>query len=98
MSNRKKYISFFFLTAFIFIKTVGLHAFIHSEDDFNNTECDICEFVITSNNSPYIASEQFSFEKPVQHNFDKQFFDEYSFQFTQNQLDTTLFCRPPPLV
>jgi hypothetical protein len=98
MHKKEQYISIFFLAFFIFIKTAGLHTILHSNDDLDSKECEICEFVDTSNNSPHVANEQISFEPYIQHNYNNKVFYKYTFQFVQNQIDTSLFSRPPPLV
>lgn len=98
MHKKEQYISIFFLAFFIFIKTAGLHTALHSNDDLNSNECEICEFVDTSNDSSHIASEQVSFESLIQHNYNKNVFYKYTFHFTHNQVDTSLFSRPPPAV
>jgi hypothetical protein len=98
MHKKEKYISILFLAFFIFIKTAGLHTVFHSNDDLNTNECEICEFFDTSNNSPYLASEEISLASTVQHNYNNKVFYKYTFQFAPNQIDTSLFSRPPPLV
>ena len=98
MQKKEKYISIIFLAFFIFIKTAGLHAVFHSNDDLNSNECEICEFVDTSNNSLHLESGQISFSTTIQHIYNKKVFYTYTFQFVQNQIDTSLFSRPPPLV
>lgn len=98
MLRKKQYTSLLLLVLFIFIKTAGLHTILHSDDDLHSKECDLCEFVVVSNNTPFTASEQISFEEPVQHNYNKHIFYEYSFQFVQDQIEISLFSRPPPIV
>jgi len=98
MHKKEKYISILFLAFFIFIKTAGLHTVFHSNDDLDSNECEICEFVDTSNNGPHVASGQISFTPPTQHSYNKKVSCTYTFQFVQNQIDTALFSRPPPIV
>jgi hypothetical protein len=82
----------------MFIKTVGLHALSHSEEENIFSDCDVCEFVVTSDNSPFSPNEQISFEQPIQHYYNKQVFYEYAFQFVEDQIESSLFSRPPPIV
>ena len=96
--KKEQYISLFFLVFFIFIKTAGLHTVLHSNDEINNNECDICEFVVTSDNSSHTANKQIIFEPLALHNYNIKIFYKYNFQFVQNQVDTSLFSRPPPVV
>lgn len=98
MQRRKNYISLFFLVFFIFIKTAGLHSISHSEESIDDIECDVCEFVVSSNNTPVLSSEQVSFEPHLEHNYNKKVCFKYSFQFVQNQIESSLFSRPPPVV
>lgn len=96
MNKAKQHIAFLFLTFFILIKTVGLHTFVHSEEEEKDEHCEVCEYVITLNTTPFAQNQQILVEKLVQHNYNKQEFNEYSYQFIQTKIDNTLFCRPPP--
>lgn len=97
MHKAKQHIAFIFLTFFILMKVVGLHTFVHSEGE-KEEHCEVCEYVITSNSIPLTTNQQIVVEQTVQHSYNKQEFYEYSYQFIQNQIDNTLFCRPPPTV
>lgn len=98
MLSKKQYTSIFFLVLFIFIKTAGLHTILHSDDDLHSKECELCEFVVVSNDTPFTTDEQVSFEQPVQHHYNNHVFYEYTFQFVQDQIESSLFSRPPPIV
>lgn len=95
MTKFKQHISIVLLTIFVLIKLAGLHELTHSDNQQDN-DCEICEYVVSSNKTPFVANEQFVFKQPVLHNYDKQLFYEYSYQFVQNQIDNNLFSRPPP--
>ena len=97
MQKKEQFISILFLIFFIFIKTVGVHSIAHANDDLNNLDCDICEFVETSNNTPFTSTSETSFEQPNQHTYYKKHVHTYTFQYVQNQIDTVLFGRPPPV-
>lgn len=87
---------FFFLTFFIIIKFVGSHALVF-HDDQHYEDCNLCEFIITSNSNPVTIDYQILVEHPtIQHNYNKQLFYDYSYKFVLNQITNTLFCRPPP--
>lgn len=95
MRKAKQHITFFFLTLFILIKTVGLHAFVHSEEE-KDESCNVCEYAFTLNKIPPINDEQIAIKPTIRHNYNKQLFYEYSYFFTKNYTGNTLFCRPPP--
>lgn len=95
MRKFKQHISLFFLIFFISLKLVGLHEFTHAEEEYHDN-CDICEYVITSNTTPVIICEKIIIEQPTQQIYNRFIFFEYGYLFTQNQIGTTLFCRPPP--
>ncbi len=58
--NNKQLLSFFFITAFLLLKAVNLHAFSHAfEQDKQIHDCELCEFYITnSENSPVTFSPE----------------------------------------
>ena len=95
MFRRKQYISIFFLVFFISIKASGLHALSHSESDFNFNDCDLCESV-TSNNIPLNTNSEIIFEPIILKNYNSKPQSYYCYLFTKNQVNNTLFCRPPP--
>ncbi|MBQ4822886.1 hypothetical protein [Aquimarina sp. MMG016] len=45
----KNIISLFFVSAFLFLRVVNTHAFSHFSDDDHQTDCELCEIIITSN-------------------------------------------------
>jgi len=97
MFKRKQYISLCFLIVFIFIKTIGLHALSHSEDEIDFNDCDLCEIVVNSNDTPFNINNQVLDIKPILiNNYNKQPLFYYSYLFTRKQVDNALFCRPPP--
>jgi hypothetical protein len=98
MQKKKQYISTVFLVFFIFIKTAGIHSITHANDDLNSLDCDICEFVETSNNTPFTSVSQTSFEQPHQQSYYSKTVHTYTFQYVQNTVNTALFGRPPPVV
>lgn len=91
----KKHISLFFLVIFTCIKLAGLHEFMHSDSEKHH-DCDICEFVITTNTTPFLATENFDFELQIALNFEDEIFYEYKSQFVQSKITSILFGRPPP--
>lgn len=98
MLTRKKHISLFFLTVFAFIKLVGLHEFTHSENELFE-DCEVCEYIVTSNKIPFITSEQTVCKQQfIQHNFNKKVAYNYSYQFTKTLIDKRFYGRPPPTV
>lgn len=97
MIPNKKHISLFFLAIFAFVKFVGLHEFAHSEEELFE-DCELCEYVVTSNKVSFVANESFVFEQVILLNLIEELPYEYSYQFTNNQIDNSLFCRPPPVV
>ncbi len=97
MKTYKQYIALFYLIFFIGIKSVGLHAFAHSDTEFDN-DCDVCEFTISSKKVPFIKNQQFELKELSEHNHQEKTFVAYTYQFTQQQIDNTLFCRPPPVI
>ncbi|MBA3987455.1 MAG: hypothetical protein H0X63_13000 [Flavobacteriales bacterium] len=54
IKKNKQLLSFFFITAFLLLKAVNLHAFSHTfEQDKQIHECELCEFYIAnSENNP----------------------------------------------
>ncbi len=97
MRNKKKHIALFFLIFFISIKAFSLHTFSHSDDgDYN--ECEICKYVTESNKASFIKSNSIQIKELVNHFYKEQFLNEYSYQFVQCSLKSTLFYRPPPVV
>lgn len=97
MNHSKQYIALFFLTVFIAIKAVGLHALTHSGENDEEHNCEVCEYVITTNKVPLIVSEIVVIEPLVHFICNKELFSEYSYIFTKTNAKNTLFCRPPPV-
>lgn len=97
MNKIKQYIALLFLSLFMFIKTVGLHSFVHSEEE-KEEHCDICELVIITNTIHFLANKEAKIERIILHNYKRQSFDKYVYLFVKNKIDKTLFCRPPPTV
>lgn len=95
MYKRKQYISLFLLVFFMFIKTAGLHALSHSESDLTIDDCDLCEFVVTSNETPFNTTIQV-LSKPIITNYCNKPLPYYYYKFTQKEVNNTQFCRPPP--
>lgn len=96
MYKNKQYISLFFLVFFMFIKTAGLHALSHSENDLNINDCDLCEFIVTSNNNLFTDDNQV-YDKPIiNSNYCSYTSFYYNYLFSQDQIDSLLFSRPPP--
>lgn len=95
MKEYKKHITLFFLIFFISTKLISLHSLTHEEEDHHD-DCEICEHIIALNTTPYTINARIIVEQLVHNNFKKQSFYEYSYQFVQNQIDKSLFCRPPP--
>jgi len=98
LKNYSKHIALFFLIFFISIKLVGLHSLKHFEESDHKNDCDICEYVITSNKVPSIIEEPAGLEAFVDHDHDKPSFSGYSYDFTQKYIDSCFFGRPPPTV
>lgn len=94
MNRFKKYIGVLLLTIFVSLKLVSLHEFTHTDE--HDDDCEICEYVISLNTTPFTAIENISVENFILHNYNKQLFYEYTYKFAQNLVNTTLFCRPPP--
>ncbi len=82
---------------FISIKMCSFHFLTHSETKHTN-ECDICEYIITSNEVFFTKNDLIQIEKPVNFYLNKQVCYAYSYQFEKHQELTQLFSRPPPKV
>ncbi|CAM1344879.1 conserved hypothetical protein [Tenacibaculum amylolyticum] len=96
MENYKKHITLFYLVLFIGIKLVGLHILTHNDDHYD--DCEICEYVITSNKT-HISTENFvSFEQQFFHDYNEQSFSTYSYAFITKYEHNELFSRPPPAI
>ncbi len=98
LKNYSRHIALFFLIFFISIKLVGLHSLKHFEESDHKNDCDICEYALTSNKVPSIVDEPVGVEAFVIHNHGKPLFSRYSYDFTQNHIDSCFFGRPPPTV
>lgn len=94
MGSYKKHTSLFFLIFFISFKLLALHSLSHNSEHPDN--CDICEYIITSNTTPFLASSTALYKEFIQNNYNKQPFYIYSHQFTQTKIDSNIFYRPPP--
>lgn len=96
LKSFRKHIALCCLIFFVGIKFIGLHALSHY-DDIHYSDCEVCEYVVTSNKTSFIAEELITLELPFEHHFQKQLFYGYSYQFEQRQIDQALFSRPPPV-
>lgn len=98
LKNHGKHIALFFLIFFIGIKFVGLHSLKHFEENDHKNDCDICEYIITSNKVPSVIDEPAGVEAFVIHSHSKSLFSSYSYDFTHSNIDSYFFGRPPPAV
>lgn len=96
MQKVKQHTSLFFLAVFILVKLAGLHQFSHSESDEHHNDCDICEFVITANTTPFMANDSVAIEQPIANNFKTITYYSHAYFYSKSYLDTSLFSRPPP--
>ena len=94
MKCSKKPVVFFYLLFFISLKVFSFHALSHSESDTG--ECDLCEFVQSSNELSFLEGDVVSVKRPVRHYFQTQVFQSNSQPLLMSRVESTLFCRPPP--
>lgn len=98
MFKYRKHIGLFFLAIFLVIKFAGIHEFMHSDNDEHTSDCEICEFVITSNATPFATSDTVTINEPVVENYKTISYYSYAYYYSKRYLDTSLFSRPPPMV
>ncbi|MFQ3368972.1 MAG: hypothetical protein ACI8PF_000253 [Flavobacteriaceae bacterium] len=96
MKKYKNNISFFLLFLFLGLKVVSLHSFTHLESDAFNNDCEICEFVIVSNETDLTTNDLISSPTQIMNLFKEQNFYAHAYKFEQSLIDNSLFCRPPP--
>jgi hypothetical protein len=94
MEYSKKSIVFFYLLFFISLKVFSFHALTHSDSDTG--ECDLCEFVQSSNEVSFLIDDSISVKSPVRHYFRIQVFQSTSQPLLLSRVENSLFCRPPP--
>lgn len=97
MRSYNKHIAFLYLIFFISIKFIGLHVLSHDNDKLYE-DCEICEYVIVTNEVPFVANGQILLRPSVECNYNILTFYGYSCPALQNKTSTNLFCRPPPAV
>lgn len=78
------------------IKVVSLHSFTHDESDTFDKECEICEHIIVANETDFTTNNSISSPTQIMNLFKEQNFYAHDYEFEQNQIDNSLFCRPPP--
>ena len=98
MKKNKQHIVLFFLIFFISLKLVGLHSLDHFEETGHVNDCDVCEYVLTSNEVPFLPEEPTIVELVIAHNYYKKEFTSYSYMYTQHYIYSSFFGRPPPSV
>jgi hypothetical protein len=96
MEYSKKSIVFFYLLFFISLKVFSFHALTHSDSDTG--ECDLCEFVQSSNEVSFLIDDSISVKSTVRHYFRTQVFQSTSQPLLLSRVENSLFCRPPPAV
>ncbi|WP_298879821.1 hypothetical protein [uncultured Polaribacter sp.] len=83
------------------MKTVGIHALTHDEEDEDDhaIECIICDTAITHNSTPILPSdiqeELIEYIEIVTNNLVTK---NYSFHFSNSVSTNQLHSRPPPMV
>lgn len=95
MSKIKKHISYFLLTILLVGKLGGLHTLTHFENDLKY-DCDICEYVISANETSFLKSNSFELKEQLLTNYRDPIFVDYSYVFTKKDFFNSLFSRPPP--
>ncbi len=95
MKVSKNNIALFYLIFFLGLKVISLHTFTHDESTIN---CETCEFVLNTNEVPFLKEDTIRFEIPIEYVIEKDPFCSYSFSPNQELINYTLFSRPPPLV
>lgn len=93
----KKHITLFYLILFIGIKFIDLHTYEHNDYE-SYEDCDICEYVESTDKTFYLVDGLYIAEQTKQQYFSQQFFNEYSYIFVEKYRNNSLFSRPPPVV
>ncbi|GFD82691.1 hypothetical protein KUL118_55530 [Tenacibaculum sp. KUL118] len=91
----KAHIAFIFLTVFISVKLVGLHALTH--EDSTVEDCSSCEYVIVGNKTPIICLQTITINFTA---VNKPIFNSVFFKITiyfKDFINYSLFSRPPPI-
>ncbi len=78
------------------MKSAGLHALSHSENEIKINDCDLCEFVVTSSDNNFNTNNQVLFTCVVINNYNNEQAFFFNYLFIQKKINTNLFCRPPP--
>ncbi|USD25874.1 hypothetical protein [Flagellimonas marinaquae] len=88
------YIAYLFIAAYLSLKVVSFHVFVHEDD--NVLECQVCEFIAVANSAPQINGTS---EYNVQTYFTHSTFvveKNYDFVSKKSLKKEKLFSRPPP--
>ncbi len=94
MKCGKKHLVFFYLLFFISLKVFSFHTLTHSDSDTG--ECDLCEFVQSSNELSFLEGDVVIVNTPVRYYFQAQVFQSNSQSLLMSRVENLLFCRPPP--
>ncbi len=97
VSRSKNTIVYLFLFLFLSLTMVGLHTFMHAEDDDHATACAVCEHAITQNLTPFISPQDKELViAKIQINVIKETRIAYSYLVSYCIATNQLFSRPPP--
>ena len=78
------------------IKVFSFHVFTHSEEN-HFKDCEICEYVISSNEVSFSTNEFLKVEF-LDYEFGIKIFCNYRFLLEHKEINNFLSCRPPPIV
>lgn len=93
----KKFITVFFLTLFISIKMMGLHAVFHF-GDHHHQHCELCDVVLVDSSTPILSvdNEDIVFLSQTEADFHEEIINHYEFSICNSIEENLLFSRPPP--
>ncbi len=96
---RKNTISLLFLSAFLFLRIVDVHAFYHiDEDDGDQIECELCDVMYqTQELNVFLGNtaEEITFKSiDVLRNYNEN--DDYNTFYFSNTLPENVYNKPPP--
>lgn len=96
--NRKKGISLFLLLAFLFLRIANAHTYSHFSHDEDQSYCELCEIITTSDESKLILDNLFT-EESIKQYVDSESFKVnfcYKTSFFYITLPRYLYNKPPP--
>ena len=93
--NPQWWLSILLLLLFLGSTSLEYHAIGHTDEDATS-ECELCEFVILSEHTPYVPVEEMALNSSFSALFEGNKPLSSPQYFSAKEVLTARFCRPPP--